>query len=1094
MSDFRFGGSTQVDGNFSVWTSATITSAGVVSAADFRDYSFSGSKALISDSNKSIVESNVTSAQIGYLSTTSADIQSQLTTLSGSRLFATNGADNRVATFSNSNTLNGESQLTFDGNDLTIRGIANGRLNVDTVSASDSGIRFQLSGTNTWFVGIQNKNYTVLDYSTGNEDIQITSGASGTIRLGSNSTKKVNLPSLSTSAVVVTDGSKNLVSSNITTTKLNYLNGVTSDIQTQLDSKQNLNSHNIANGNLGSGYIKFASFTLTSSAACYDTIFRWVFEGRTIVSESIFKKATVQFAVRRETNNTINGYTFFVNDTGTLLLDEVSIRTNNNVNFDCYLKSDYIGYNSYYVVTTELSACNGSYGTASSFVATSAMSAYSTVLLPTQTGLFTTTSADFALNTPRPIFYKSGNDSYLKINGSGGNQDFIKFQDTDNSYRFFGDATEASSTANALIYAGGFYDTSFTNGKVLVSNTNEVTESSITSTELGYLSSTSANIQTQINSKQNSFTIAQNQVAVGGTNTVSGSNYLTFNGTELGVGLSANINNPTLILRQNPGTPGGGAISLGAAGTLNDENSGKLYLPGQRIIGLTNSAFKHQRYNSTTSAYETTFGIESGNNAIKDINFYGDLLTVSATNPRLVIDGPAGNSKGIRFNDAGTIRWYAGTLQNNSFVVQDVIANDFPISAVSGSSGAIVLGGTNNRKVNITSLNTSAVVVTDGSKNLVSSPVTTTELSYLTGTSANIQTQLNSKQPNLTIAQNQVAVGGTNVVSGSDLLTFNGTEFGVGVSAIINGPIIKMLHNPGQPGGPEIRLGAGAGGVGDENSAKLYLGGSRIINTTEPHIKFQRYNSTTSAYETYMQTDFTNNASKDIRFHGNVIVSAYSGNKALVSNGSKVITESSVTTTELSYLAGTSANIQTQINSISAVAFHTNRSNLDSINQNLNTSSSVEFGTLKLGEKVAVATLGNTPWIYLGPFPKTAAGESNKYHVSFIGGDYADAGKMEFVYDSFNITSAVSFLPRRTISSWRHASNELYSKIQFKCFYSSATNNFHPYVALSGVDYSTLAAEVTVTNSSGILKYKTSATSTLPSTLLMVMFGFGGKL
>ena len=47
----------------------------------------------------------------------------------------------------------------------------------------------------------------------------------------------VNLTSLTASTVLVTDSSKNIVSSSITNTELGYLDGVTSNIQTQLDNK-----------------------------------------------------------------------------------------------------------------------------------------------------------------------------------------------------------------------------------------------------------------------------------------------------------------------------------------------------------------------------------------------------------------------------------------------------------------------------------------------------------------------------------------------------------------------------------------------------------------------------------------------------------------------------------------------------------------------------------------------------------------------------------------------------------------------------------------------------------------------------------------
>ena len=56
-------------------------------------------------------------------------------------------------------------------------------------------------------------------------------------------------------------------------------------------------------------------------------------------------------------------------------------------------------------------------------------------------------------------------------------------------------------------------------------------------------------------------------------------------------------------------------------------------------------------------------------------------------------------------------------------------------------SGKLTVGG----GVNLTSLTASRVLVTDSSKNIISSAVTSTELGYLDGASSNIQTQLNGK-------------------------------------------------------------------------------------------------------------------------------------------------------------------------------------------------------------------------------------------------------------------------------------------------------------------------------------------------------------
>lgn len=310
-----------------------------------------------------------------------------------------------------------------------------------------------------------------------------------------------------------------------------------------------------------------------------------------------------------------------------------------------------------------------------------------------------------------------------------------------------GTYTKTTTDQYGRVAAGG----SLTSADIPTLPATKIGTGIISDTEFNYLDGTSANIQNQLtnlsattSTKATYSNGADNRIATfTNASNLAGETALTFDGTTLGVGLSANINSPVIIIKQNPGQAGGGEIRIGAAGILSDENSGKLYLPGFRLIGLTNSTFKHQRYNNTTSAYETVFGIESANTANKDVTFRGDYLTISATNPRLVIDGPVGNSKGIRFNDAGSIRWYTGTLQNNSFVIQDGMVNDFPVSVLSGATGTVTIG-TSTRKINIPNLTTSAVVVTDGSKNLVSSSITTTELGYLYNANSNIQTQINN--------------------------------------------------------------------------------------------------------------------------------------------------------------------------------------------------------------------------------------------------------------------------------------------------------------------------------------------------------------
>lgn len=67
-------------------------SAGNISSTTIRNTAYSGGKALVSDNNKTLVESSITSAQLNYLNTTSANIQTQLTTLSGITNYSTSAS------------------------------------------------------------------------------------------------------------------------------------------------------------------------------------------------------------------------------------------------------------------------------------------------------------------------------------------------------------------------------------------------------------------------------------------------------------------------------------------------------------------------------------------------------------------------------------------------------------------------------------------------------------------------------------------------------------------------------------------------------------------------------------------------------------------------------------------------------------------------------------------------------------------------------------------------------------------------------------------------------------------------------------------
>lgn len=148
---------------------------------------------------------------------------------------------------------------------------------------------------------------------------------------------------------------------------------------------------------------------------------------------------------------------------------------------------------------------------------------------------------------------------------------------------------------------------------------------------------------------------------------------LTFDGLGLRVGNSSSSGavNPWIAINQYAGTAGGGELWITAAGTASDENSGKIYLPGCRIIGTTQQLFKLQRHNA--GVYTTALEFTSLSTTDLGMRFAG-LVTFST----------ATASTMAKFDSAkGLVSATAGT---------DYLAP----SAMSGTSGQIArFSGTN---------------------------------------------------------------------------------------------------------------------------------------------------------------------------------------------------------------------------------------------------------------------------------------------------------------------------------------------------------------------------------------------------------------
>lgn len=229
----------------------------------------------------------------------------------------------------------------------------------------------------------------------------------------------------------------------------------------------------------------------------------------------------------------------------------------------------------------------------------------------------------------------------------------------------------------------------------------------------------------------------------------------------------------------------------------------------------------------------------------------------------------------------------------------------------------------NNGIVTLSPLSASTALALDGSKNIVSSATTSTELGYLSGVTSAIQTQLNAKQ-----------------ASGNYLtaLTGDGTAAGPGSSAITLSTVNSNVGSFGSASSVANFTVNGKGLVTAAASTSIQISESQVTNLVSDLAGKQA----TGNYITGTTGDVvaTGPGSVAATIQSGVVTGAKiaantitnsninsaadidptklgaftNGARALTTNSvSKKIQESTVTATELGYLSGVTSAIQTQL-------------------------------------------------------------------------------------------------------------------------------------------------------------------------------------
>ena len=223
------------------------------SATTIDTETITASRALVTDGSGKVAVSAVTSTELGYLDNVTSNVQTQLDAksgsitgsartidteiLSGTRAMVTN-TDGTVAVSDVTSTelgyLDGVTsnvQTQLDAKQATITGgastIVTNNLTTSRVLTSNSSGKVMASSTIT---------STELGYLDGvTSNIQTQLDDKSTNITGSATT--IDTETITASRALVTDGSGKVAVSDVTSTELGYLDGVTSNVQTQLDAK-----------------------------------------------------------------------------------------------------------------------------------------------------------------------------------------------------------------------------------------------------------------------------------------------------------------------------------------------------------------------------------------------------------------------------------------------------------------------------------------------------------------------------------------------------------------------------------------------------------------------------------------------------------------------------------------------------------------------------------------------------------------------------------------------------------------------------------------------------------------------------------------
>ena len=188
---------------------------------------FTVSRALVSDGSGDIAVSDVTATEIGYLDGVSSAVQTQIDT----KIATTASASNDYVTYARLNA--NVNVVSANSTAVEARRAANNTL----LTAEDTALQARIAANTLVAASNDFVTYARLNANLNTTTANVTAVETRRTQNIAGAISTVTTGDLATSRALASDGSGKIAASAVTATELGYLDGVSSAVQTQIDTK-----------------------------------------------------------------------------------------------------------------------------------------------------------------------------------------------------------------------------------------------------------------------------------------------------------------------------------------------------------------------------------------------------------------------------------------------------------------------------------------------------------------------------------------------------------------------------------------------------------------------------------------------------------------------------------------------------------------------------------------------------------------------------------------------------------------------------------------------------------------------------------------